>query len=244
MIEYTDTTVFNVDTQTIVNTVNCMGVMGAGLALEFKLRFPAMYEDYVKRCKQKDVKIGKPYLYREYHSPWILNFPTKYHWRYPSKMTWIEQGLEYFVSNYKRGGITSIAFPKLGSSHGGLDWKHVKTVMEKYLRKVDIQTYICFDQEPIASGIEGMMVYMISNLDDQRWAVDLKIRSNVVDKINGALPIHRFYELSRVKGVGKQNYEKIFRFFYKKARMNEIVMTDSSHHPSNVEPTQLELIPA
>ncbi len=134
-----------------------------------------MYNDYVTRCKRKDVNIGKPYLYREYKTPWILNFPTKYHWRYPSKMTWIEQGLAYFVANYERGGITSIAFSKLGSGYGGLDWKHVKTLMEHSLQRVDIPVYICLDQEQNASGIEGIMVDMLNHLDEQQWAVDVTI---------------------------------------------------------------------
>ena len=134
MIEYVDTTVFNANAQTIVNTINCVGVMGNGLALEFRLRYPEMYDHYVEQCKQKKVQIGKPYLYREYVTPWILNFPTKKHWKYPSKIQWIEQGLKYFVANYKHGGIKSIAFPKLGCNHGDLDWNDVKSLMEKHLR--------------------------------------------------------------------------------------------------------------
>ena len=69
MLKYTDTTVFNVGAQTIVNTINCVGVMGAGLALECQLRFPEMFQDYVERCKSTSVKIGKPYLYRIYSFP-------------------------------------------------------------------------------------------------------------------------------------------------------------------------------
>ena len=90
MLKYTDTTVFNVPTQTIVSTINCVGVMGAGLALEFKLRFPEMEINYIERCKEKGVYIGRSYLYKEYGSPWILNFPTKFNWKYPSKIEWIE----------------------------------------------------------------------------------------------------------------------------------------------------------
>ena len=74
MIQYTDTTVFNVGVQTIVNTVNCVGVMGAGLALEYQLRFPEMYQEYVERCKRKSITTGRPYLYKGYEIPWIMNF--------------------------------------------------------------------------------------------------------------------------------------------------------------------------
>lgn len=217
MIKYIDTTVFNVDAQTIANTVNCVGIMGAGLALECKLRFPEMYEDYVERCKQKEVQIGKPYIYRSYGSPWILNFPTKYHWKYPSKIAWIEQGLEYFVATYKQNEVISIAFPKPGCSHGGLDWDDVKVVMASYLEDIDIQSYICLDEEQEARGIEKVMVDSINNIHDQDWILSLRIRRDIAARITRLLPIRRFYELLKIEGVGRRSYERIFRFFYEKA---------------------------
>ena len=147
--------------KTIVNTVNCVGVMGAGLALEFQLRFPEMERDYVERCNQKRVEVGRPYLYKDYSDPWILNFPTKNHWKYPSKIEWIEQGLKYFSANYQRGGITSIAFPKLGCSNGGLEWEIVSPLMDKYLQDLGIDVFICEDTEKEASGTERVMVHML-----------------------------------------------------------------------------------
>lgn len=218
MLKYTDTTVFNVEAQTIVNTVNCVGVMGAGLALEFKLRYPEMYEDYVNRCKQKQVKVDRPCLYRGYESPWILNFATKHHWKYPSKLEWIEQGLTYFVNNHERAGIHSIAFPKLGCDKGGLNWDDVRDVMEKYLSDVNINVYICLDRESHANGIEGLMVEMLNDQKNQFWISRLKIRSNIADKINSRLPIKRFRHLQKIPGVGKKTYEKIFQLLYSKAQ--------------------------
>ncbi|HEY0757410.1 MAG TPA: macro domain-containing protein [Ktedonobacteraceae bacterium] len=73
--------IFESEMQTLVNAVNCVGIMGKGLALEFKKRFPEMYEDYVLRCKVKQVCPGEPYLYHGLLSPWIINFPTRDHWR-------------------------------------------------------------------------------------------------------------------------------------------------------------------
>ncbi|MFQ6041614.1 MAG: macro domain-containing protein [Candidatus Poribacteria bacterium] len=217
MIIYSDTTVFNVNAQTIVNTVNCIGVMGGGLALEFKLRFPEMYEDYVERCKRKEVKIGRPYLYRGYETPWIMNFPTKEHWKYPSKLQWVRQGLEYFVVNYERYGITSIAFPPLGCSKGKLDWRGVKSVMEEYLQDVSIDVYICLDRERKASGIEELMVNMINNTQNQFWISELEIRRDIVAKIVTSLPINRFRELKQIRGVGTQTYNNLFKVLYSKA---------------------------
>ncbi len=214
MLTYTETTVFNVGAQTIVNPVNCVGVMGAGLALEFQLRFPAMEKDYAERCRQRRVTPGKPYIYKGYESPLILNFPTKNHWKHPSKIEWIQQGLEYFAARYKKGNVTSIAFPKLGCDRGGLDWNQVRPLMEKYLKDLDINVYICLDQETKASGIEGIMVDLINNDHIFSWASELGIRSDIVSKIASALPLNRFRNLRRLEGVGKQTYNEVFRFLY------------------------------
>ncbi|MEB3887246.1 macro domain-containing protein [Lyngbya sp. CCY1209] len=246
MIKYTDTTVFNVESQTIVNTVNCVGVMGAGLALEFKLRYPDMYEDYLNRCKQKQVRVDHPYLYRGYESPWIMNFATKNHWKYPSKLEWIEQGLTYFVDNYERAKIESIAFPKLGCDKGGLNWHDVREVMEKYLSDVDIDVYICLDRESHASGTEGLMVEMLNKKNNQFWISKLKIRSNIVDKINSALPIQRFRQLQKIPGVGKKTYEDIFKLLYSKSQSEMAKNLHSDKQltggDSEREPTQLQLL--
>lgn len=215
MLHYTDTTVFNVNAQTIVNTVNCVGVMGAGLALEFQLRFPEMEKDYVERCKRKEVKTGKPYLYKNYGDIWILNFPTKNHWKYPSKIEWIDEGLKYFSSKYQQGGITSISFPKLGCSRGELDWLDVSPLMEKYLGNLDIDVFICLDQEKEATGVEGSMVNLVNNIERFRWDKELNLRSDIREKIIHALPIKRFRELGKIEGVGKGTYNNVFSLLYK-----------------------------
>jgi O-acetyl-ADP-ribose deacetylase (regulator of RNase III) len=248
MIKYTETTVFNVKSQTIVNTVNCVGVMGGGLALEFRLRYPDMYEDYINRCQQKQVRVDRPYLYRGYEWPWIMNFATKNHWKYPSKMEWIEQGLTYFVNNYERGQIESIAFPKLGCDRGGLNWNDVQKVMEKYLSDIDIDVYICLDRESHATGIEGLMVEMLNKKNNQFWISPLKIRSNIADKINSALPIQRFRQLQQIPGVGKKTYEDIFKFLYSKSiaetannlQSDRQSTGEDSEEDSEIESTQLQ----
>ncbi len=124
--------------QTLVNTVNCVGVMGKGVALEFKNRFPAMFEDYVARCERKQVKLGEPYLFRDLAETMIVNFPTKDHWRSPSRLADIERGLDYFVDHYLEWGVTSIAFPPLGCGNGGLDWSEVGPTIFAKLRRLPI----------------------------------------------------------------------------------------------------------
>ena len=135
--------IFKSEAECIVNPVNCIGVMGKGLALKFKKKYNKMFIDYVMRCRKGQVKTGQPYLSKA-EDRFILNFPTKQHWRDPSKLEYIEAGLKYFARNYRTWEITSIAFPKLGCGCGGLDWeKDVKPLMYKYLGDFeDITVYL------------------------------------------------------------------------------------------------------
>jgi hypothetical protein len=94
-----------------------------------------------KNARRENSVVGRPTLYQQ-STPWILNFPTKDEWRANSKIEYLEKGLEYFVANYKKAGITSIAFPKLGAQNGKLAWDEVGPLMAKYLSQVDIDVYI------------------------------------------------------------------------------------------------------
>lgn len=129
---------FESKAQTIVNTVNCVGVMGKGIALEFKNRFPDMFEDYVKRCEAKQVHLGQPYLFKRLLPPWILNFPTKEHWRSVSRLQDITEGLRYLRLHYQEWGITSLAVPPLGCGQGQLEWGVVGPTLYRYLKDLDI----------------------------------------------------------------------------------------------------------
>ena len=124
--------------QTLVNTVNCVGVMGKGVALEFKKCFPDMYTDYVARCNNHEVRLGEPYLYRRLLPPNILNFPTKLHWRAVSRLSDIVRGLEYLEGHYQEWGITSLAIPPLGCGQGQLEWRVVGPTLYRYLSRLDI----------------------------------------------------------------------------------------------------------
>ena len=126
------------DAQTLVNTVNCVGVMGKGIALAFKRKFPDMFEDYERRCARGEVRLGRPYLYKGHAGPWILNFPTKDHWRAVSRLSDIVAGLKYLEMHYKLWGITSLAVPPLGCGSGQLDWAVVGPTLYRYLNELDI----------------------------------------------------------------------------------------------------------
>src|SRR5882724_1927790 len=136
--------------QTLVNTVNCVGIMGKGIALEFKERFPEMFDDYVKRCAAKEVKPGIPYLYKRLLPPNIINFPTKDHWKSVSKISDIERGLQYLLSHYKEWEVTSLAIPPLGCGNGQLEWKTVGPLIYRYARQMDIpvELYAPFGTPP------------------------------------------------------------------------------------------------
>lgn len=124
--------------QTLVNTVNCVGVMGKGIALEFKKRFPEMFKVYASRCESGQVKLGQPYLYKQLLPPWILNFPTKDHWRSMAKLDDIVHGLEYLLQGYKEWGIESLAVPPLGCGQGQLEWRIVGPTLYRYLKRMNI----------------------------------------------------------------------------------------------------------
>lgn len=141
MLIYRRTSLLESSAQTLVNTVNCVGVMGKGLAQAFKDREPQMFQAYKRICDQQQLEPGKLWLWRG--SPnWVLNFPTKRHWRHPSQIEWIEAGLEKFVLAYQSQGIAEISFPKLGCGNGNLEWDEVRPMMEHYLGNLPIKVYI------------------------------------------------------------------------------------------------------
>lgn len=142
MLKFVDGNIFESKCKTLVNPVNCVGVMGAGLAKEFKRIYPKMYSDYKRRCRFGEVFPGEPYLFQNNDGTSILNFPTKYHWRFSSTLSYVAKGLDWFVNNYERLSITSIAFPALGCGKGGLNWEVVKKTMDKYLSEIPIPVEI------------------------------------------------------------------------------------------------------
>ena len=142
MITYVQGDIFSSSAQVITNTVNCVGAMGAGIALEFKKRFPEMYADYKSKCDQNQVRPGTPYLW-ESDQVQILNFPTKRHWQENSYLEDIETGLKYLSENYQSMGIQTLALPPLGCGLGGLQWNDVKNLIERYLGEIsDLEVFV------------------------------------------------------------------------------------------------------
>lgn len=134
--------IFDSSCKAIVNTVNCVGVMGKGIALEFKKRYPEMFWDYSKKCNSGEVHPGMPYVFQNSDGVQIINFPTKDHWRSPSRLSYVEKGLDWFVESYQFYGISSVAFPPLGCGNGGLDWDIVGPLMYQKLKNLPIEIEI------------------------------------------------------------------------------------------------------
>lgn len=145
MIKYTTGDILNDRADAIVNTVNCVGVMGRGIALQFKKAWPKNFEAYAAACKQDEVQPGRMFVYETGRlSPprFIINFPTKRHWRGKSRLEDIESGLEDLRRVIAELGIESIAIPPLGSGLGGLDWPDVRSRIEASLGELEVEIRI------------------------------------------------------------------------------------------------------
>lgn len=140
MIEFTQGDILRADVEAIVNTVNCVGVMGRGIALQFKKAYPANFTAYLEACNNKQVQPGKMFVFdtQQLANPrFIINFPTKRHWKGASRIEDIESGLEALISTIQEKQIKSIAIPPLGAGLGGLDWTLVRQKIETYLANLD-----------------------------------------------------------------------------------------------------------
>lgn len=130
------------DATAIVNTVNCIGASGKGIALEFKKKYPKETLIYKKACQQDIVKTGRMFVVPIENNRWIINFPTKQHWRNESKLEWIKDGLDDLHTLLKNSKLESIAIPPLGCGLGKLDWNIVKPLIINKLSDLDTTVYL------------------------------------------------------------------------------------------------------
>src|ERR1051325_9501250 len=136
MINYTDGNILASDAEALVNTVNCVGIMGRGVALQFKKAFPSNFNAYAAACRREEVQPGRMFIFetgRLGHPRYIINFPTKRHWRGASRLSDIDAGLRALAEEIRARRIHSIALPPLGSGLGGLNWKDVRVLIEQHL---------------------------------------------------------------------------------------------------------------
>jgi O-acetyl-ADP-ribose deacetylase (regulator of RNase III) len=129
---------FTSGAHTLVNPVNCVGVMGAGLAAEFRRRYPDLDADYRRRCAAGQLRLGQPYLYRTAAGVQVINFPTKGHWRAPSRLVDLDQGLAWLAAHAPEWRLDSLAVPALGAGLGGLTWEQVGPLLYRHLHDLDV----------------------------------------------------------------------------------------------------------
>lgn len=213
MIYYTKKSIFNMQTDAIVNTINCKGFMGKGIALEFSLRYPDLLIKYQQKCQKNEINIGKMFYYKT-DNQIIVNFPTKDDFKLPSQYDWIKKGIKDFKNTYKFHNIASIAFPLLGCGNGELNFNIVKKIIEEELVMEPIDIYICLD----TNSAEGKELEMIKNFNDTRIEdfIDIieipKTQSTLLVKYQNK--IKRFYEIQNIEGIGTTTYKKLHNYFY------------------------------
>jgi len=216
MIKFIKGNIFSSSCQTIVNTVNCFGVMGAGIALEFRMRYPKMFNEYKKHCDEKLLKVGSLWLYKHNKDNWVLNFPTKEHWKYPSKVEYIESGLKKFINTYQQKGITSIAFPILGSDKGGIAPNQSIDIMKKYLSNCEILIEIYeFDPSIIDERFKSFKSYCLdmSSLELlENCGIKERYSKVLLKSLKNPL-INNLTTLSKEKGISIKTIVTVYKYF-------------------------------
>jgi len=148
MIKYIKGNILESQAEAVINTVNTKGVMGKGIALQFKKSYPDMFTNYEHACKSGEVIIGKMHIWQNstmFGPKYIINFPTKNDWKYPSKLEYIKLGLVDLAKMIKEYGIKSVAIPPLGCGNGGLDWNVVKPLVVEALKEFEELSFELFE---------------------------------------------------------------------------------------------------
>ena len=160
MIELKTGDILREDAEALVNTVNCVGFMGRGIALQFKRAFPENFKAYTAACRRHEVQPGRVFVFdigKLTHPRYIINFPTKRHWRGKSRIEDIETGLEALVAVIRERGIRSIAIPPLGAGLGGLEWAEVRPRIERALLPLADVRVVVFEPQAVPAPNAGSL---------------------------------------------------------------------------------------
>ncbi|MFH0904043.1 MAG: macro domain-containing protein [Methanobacteriota archaeon] len=152
MITFTSGNLLDIPADIRINTVNCVGVMGAGVALAFRKKYPEMFREYQKACKSGNIMPGKLFIWKNFSGDWIINVPTKRHWKELSRYEDIESGLIALHDYLKDKGHVRVVLPALGCGHGGLDWERVKIMIKKYLGELEAMIMVFEPLDSIKAG--------------------------------------------------------------------------------------------
>jgi O-acetyl-ADP-ribose deacetylase (regulator of RNase III) len=217
MLRYTTGDILKSNAEALVNTVNCVGIMGRGIALQFKNAFPANFRAYVTACKSNLVQPGNMFVFETgaMMSPkYIINFPTKRHWRGKSRMEDVESGLQALVKEIKQRGIKSIAIPPLGSGLGGLPWDEVRDRIQDYLGAIEGLEVIVFEPSYGASHQVSTRAQEIPKMTPGRAALVTLIHrylGGMMDPFVTLLEVHKLMYFMQEAGAPlRLNYVKHF----------------------------------
>jgi O-acetyl-ADP-ribose deacetylase (regulator of RNase III) len=217
--------IFDSQCEYITNTINTVGAMGAGLALEFRLRVPEMYELYKRKCESGEISIGEYWIYDKPNrmDKKILNFPVKRGFNHPSKWEYIIKGLDYFLRSYRRDGIRSIAFPTLGSRLGKLDDEAVLQMMEEELGHlpISIEIYRHYGQDRLTRWVKEQ----ITRMSVSEISRELEINNDEADRIKTR--VMRSFLLSDLVAFHKMSVplvQTLYDFGFR--RMSELKLTN------------------
>jgi len=216
-MEVVSKNIFDSNCEYIVNTINTVGAMGAGLALEYRLRVPRMYNEYVRKCKVKEIEIGKYWIYSDMDRicKKILNFPTKKHFIHKSKHEYLYQGLLYFRENYRRDNITSIAFPILGARQGKLNRDNVLLIMRDLLDDLPIEIEIC--ESKFSDRFTITVKNLLESMSIEEISDNFRIHVKTAEKLKHQLKNVRFLsEIVTFDIVSVQTAERIYDYFFRK----------------------------
>ncbi|MDE6947183.1 MAG: hypothetical protein K2P14_08380 [Anaeroplasmataceae bacterium] len=213
MVKYLNCDCINSKCSAVVNQINLSGNMDTKSGLEFSVRYPLMHNDYLYRFKENKLNLYESYLYEE-DSTKIINMLCYESYAFPTNLLTIENSLKYFVNHYKEYGITEIAFPLLGCDEDGLRMVSVLPMMEKYLKPLPIECYICFDING-PSNLELQMIHAFQTFDLfylKKYAKldDIQMATLEENKRN----ISRFEDIFHFQGITPKVYRQIFTYYY------------------------------
>ena len=204
--------IFTSDADVLVNTVNCSGVMGAGIAREMRLRYPEMFERYRLDAELGRVRIGEVSLDRAC-DPWILNFPTKKHWRHPSRLSYLRLGLDAFERTAAEGDFRSAAFPLLGASHGGIDPEESKMLMVDRLESLSLDIEIWEYDRSASDDLLPILRETLARSSDSQIIADSGLGPAAFIKVRQAVgEVAQLGQLAELPGLGERTLERVFAY--------------------------------
>lgn len=212
------TSIFDSECGYITNTVNTVGVMGAGLALEFRLRVPEMYRMYRDKCDRGEIQIGKYWIYDKPNRTGkkILNFPTKRNFNQPSQLDYLSEGLEFFAENYQKDQISSIAFPILGSHLGKISQNTALAMMEQYLENLPLRLEIYANYYP--DNLTKWVKEQIQAMSQSEISAELGITPTEAEKVKSTVRYaHLLSDLVTFKKISFATVQALYDFGFTKS---------------------------